>query len=250
MSTLGFFVSCFNENRAVKYSLSELIKHYPESPIYLVSDGGEDFSYLELTHRYLSASLGEDTMSETFKITAGISGCDRLLGNYAEDYYQGVIKKCVMAILSRLESAIGYCKTDYILMMDADTLVRGRLTIPDGVKLLGSRVNKNFPKGLQDILSQVEGAKVIDCWGATPGIFEAKTFLKALNVFRADSSLLDRMCMEFYAMYAHDMLLPILFALVGEEETFNPEIVECIRSPYWESTPQPLVHQYRLHYEK
>ena len=39
---LGFFFSCYKENRAVENSLSELRKHYPDNPIYLVSDGGSD----------------------------------------------------------------------------------------------------------------------------------------------------------------------------------------------------------------
>ena len=53
MTSLGFFFSCFNENKAVEYSLSELVKHYPDSPIYLVSDGGNDFSYLESEYKNL-----------------------------------------------------------------------------------------------------------------------------------------------------------------------------------------------------
>ena len=249
MTSLGFFFSCFNENKSVEYSLSELVKHYPDSPIYLVSDGGNDFSYLESEYKNLKFSFEEDTMSETFKITAGSSGCDRKNGNYAEDYYQDVIKKCTLAILNRLESAINYCKTDYILMMDPDTLVRGKLTIPEGVKLLGSRINHRLPKGLKNVLARVEGAKIIDCWGATPAIFETQTFMKSWEMFRDTPELLIMMSMEFYAIYAHDVLLPIIFALVGEEETFNPDIIECSRNPFWEACPHPLVHQFKRYYE-
>ena len=249
MTSLGFFFSCFNENKAVEYSLSELVKHYPDSPIYLVSDGGNDFSYLESEYKNLKFSFEEDTMSETFNITAGSFGNDRKNGNYAEDYYQDVIKKCTLAILNRLESAINYCKTDYILMMDPDTLVRGKLTIPEGVKLLGSRINHGFPRGLKNLLARVEGAKIIDCWGATPAIFETQTFMKSWEMFRDTSELLSMMSMEFYAIYAHDVLLPIIFALIGEEETFNPDIIECSRNPFWETCPHPLVHQFKKYYE-
>lgn len=249
MTSLGFFFSCYKERKAVEYSLSELVKHYPESPIYLVSDGGLDYSYLKDTYKNLSTSLEQDTMSETFKITAGPSGCNKTIGNYAEDYYQDVIKKCTLAVLNRLESAIEYCKTDYILMMDPDTLVRGKLTIPEGSKLLGSRINQGLPRGLKNILARVEGAKVIDCWGATPAIFEAQTFMKSWSMFKYTPELLDMMAKEFYAIYAHDVLLPIIFALVGEEETFNPDIIECSRNPFWIEHPNPLVHQFKKYYE-
>lgn len=250
MSSLGFFFSCYKEKRAVEYSLSELVKHYPDSPIYLVSDGGEDFSYLESKFKNLKTTLEEDTMSETFKITAGRSGCDSIRGNFQQKYYQGVIQKCTLAVLNRLEKAIDYCKTDYILMMDPDTLVRGKLTIPEGAKLLGSRINKGLPQGVKNILARVEGAKIIDCWGATPAIFETETFMKSWEMFKHTPELLDMLSKEFYAIYAHDVLLPIIFALVGEDEIYNPDIIECSRNPFWEMCPNPLVHQFKRYYDK
>jgi hypothetical protein len=127
-------------------------------------------------------------------------------------------------------------------------LVRGKLTIPNGVKLLGTRINKVFPDGLKDVLSRVEGARVIDCWGATPAIFETKTFLKSWEMFKNTPDLLGMLTEEFYAIYAHDVLLPIIFALVGEKETFNPDIIECNRDPDWRTKPNPLVHQFKEYY--
>jgi hypothetical protein len=243
MKTLGFFFSCFTEKRAVEYSVSELLKHYPNSPIYLVSDGGLDYSYLQKKYENIFTSLEEDTMSETFKITGELD-----IGNFRQQYYQDVIKKCSFAVLDRLKRAIDFCKTDYILMMDPDTLVRGKLTIPDGTKLLGSRINVGMPSGVKDILKSIKGAKVIDCWGATPAIFEVDTFLKALKYFEENISIFDKLSNQFYAMYAHDVLLPILFALIGEEETFNPDIIECNRDPFWRSKTNPLVHQFKDFY--
>ena len=236
---LGFFFSCFTENKAVENSLSELRKHYPDNPIYLVSDGGSDFTYLKDQYDNLEVSLEEDTMSDTFKVT------DK---NWREPIQQEVIKKATYAVLNRLEGAIDYCKTDYILMMDPDTLVRGKLNIPDGVKLLGSRVNKGFPIGIKDVLSRIEGAKVIDCWGATPAIFETKTFMESWENVKETPEVIDLLINEFYAIYAHDVLLPLIFALVGEEETFNPDIIECSRDPGWRSKTNPLVHQYKEFY--
>lgn len=236
---LGFFFSCFTENKAVENSLSELRKHYPDSPIYLVSDGGSDFTYLKNQYDNLEVSLEEDTMSDTFKVT------DK---NWREPIHQKVIKKATYAVLNRLEKAIKYCKTDYILMMDPDALVRGKLNIPDGVKLLGSRINKGFPEGIKDVLSRIEGAKVIDCWGATPAIFETKTFMESWENVKETPEVIDLLVNEFYAIYAHDVLLPLIFALVGEEETFNPDIIECSRDPNWKLKTNPLVHQYKEFY--
>jgi len=236
---LGFFFSCYKENRAVENSLSELRKHYPDNPIYLVSDGGSDFNYLKGSYDNLFVSLEEDTMSSTFNIT------DQ---NWREEVHQNSIRQATYAVLNRLERAIEYCRTDYILMMDPDALVRGQLNIPEGVKLLGSRVNTGLPVELQVVLSRIPGAKVINCWGATPALFETKTFMTSWSRLKASPEVMDAFIDSFYAIYAHDVLLPLVFALVGEEETFNPDIVECNRNPNWRNTTQPLVHQFKEFY--
>lgn len=236
---LGFFFSCYKENRAVENSLSELRKHYPDNPIYLVSDGGSDFNYLKDSYDNLFVSLEEDTMSSTFNIT------DQ---NWREEVHQNAIRQATYAVLNRLERAIEYCQTDYILMMDPDALVRGQLNIPEGVKLLGSRVNTGLPVELQVVLSRIPGAKVINCWGATPALFETKTFMTSWSRLKASPEVMDAFIDSFYAIYAHDVLLPLVFALVGEEETFNPDIVECNRNPNWRNTTQPLVHQFKEFY--
>jgi len=236
---LGFFFSCYKENRAVENSLSELRKHYPDNPIYLVSDGGSDFNYLKDSYDNLFISLEEDTMSSTFNIT------DQ---NWREEVHQNAIRQATYAVLNRLERAIEYCQTDYILMMDPDALVRGQLNIPEGVKLLGSRVNTGLPVELQVVLSRIPGAKVINCWGATPALFETKTFMDSWSKLKSSPKVMDAFIDSFYAIYAHDVLLPLVFALVGEEETFNPDIVECNRNPNWRNTTQPLVHQFKEFY--
>jgi len=232
---LGFFYTVFNERKAVEFSIENSRKHYPDSPIYLVSEG-VDFSYLKEDYKYLETLVVDDTMSDTFKINQI---------NFKDKVNQDAIKKATFAVIERLKNCIDFCKSDYIIMMDPDAYIRGTLNIPDGVKLLGSRVNQGLPYELKNVLSQI-GATVINHWGATPGIFEVKSFLKAVEKF--EKLNIDIFTNSFYAMYAHDVLLPILFALIGEEETFNPDIIECYRDSNWRNKNNPLVHQFREYY--
>lgn len=254
MKTVGFFYSVYNEKRAVEFSIESLRKVYPSSPIYLVSDGGLDFSYLEERFENLKTLLEEDTMSETFNITAGTTGCDYIVGNYRKLYYQNVIKKCAYTVLDRITRAIEYCQyPDWMVMCDPDCLIRGQLNFPEYAKILGTRLNCCLPQGYQNILSKIDGAAVISRWGASPCVFEVKTFLRALQKFRyldQTENLLDQLTYEFYAMSAHDVLFPTLFALIGEEEVFNPDIIECNRDFSWRNKPNPLVHQFREYYDK
>ncbi len=234
---LGAFVTCHNEFDAINFSLSELRKIYPEIPIFLVSDGQYDFSYLYDTYTNISILAEEDTISSTFNITDT---------NFREEIHQKNIKKAALATIDRLSRAIEFCQTEYIIMLDPDTLVRGPLTIPD-CALLGSRINKGLPEGIARVLAEVPGSIPLDTWGATPAIFDAKKFQEAAKVLEY-SNTLDKFIYEFYAIYAHDVFLPILFALIGEEETFNPDIIECKRDPEWERKSNPLVHQFKRYY--
>lgn len=249
---LGFFYTVFKEKRAVEYSLQSLRLHYPDSPIYLVSDGGLNFSYLEQQYQNIKTSFEDDSMSDTFNITAGTSGCDYISGNYREEFYQNAIKKCAYTVLDRISRAIEYCNyPDWMIMCDPDCLIRGKLSFPSDAKLLGSKINCCLPEGYRNILKSIDGAIPISRWGASPCVFEVSTFLKALEKFRyldTTENLLDKLCLEFYAMYAHDVLFPTLFALVGEEEYFNDNLVECTRDPNWKTSSHPLVHQFREYY--
>lgn len=239
MTNLGIFYTCFKEKKAIDFSIATLKNVYPDIKIYLVSDGGFDYSYLKQLYSNIETFLDEDTMGPTKNINPN---------NFKLKENQEKIKKCAFATIKRLNFAIDYCKSDYILMMDPDTLVRGPLNIPKFSKLLGTRLNTPFPKEYVDILNKIPGAKSINCWGATPGIFHVETYQKAINFLNLNHELFDEFTQSFYAMHAHDVLLPTLFALIGEEETFNPEIIECLRDPSWVNSNHPLVHQFRYYY--
>lgn len=235
---LGVLVTCFNEVRAVDNSIANFRAHYPESPIYLVTEGNSDYLYMLDKFGNISINYDKDTMFFHKEVSGE---------NYREFRYQQLIKFGAEEFLKRVVEAIGFCKTDYLLLMDPDTLVRGKLTIPKNAKILGSRINCCFPDGIKKILANVEGAKIIERWGVTPGIFHCDTFMRAYKKL-LQLNILEKFVQEHYAIFAHDVILPLIFALIGEEEMFNPDIVECNRNPNWESTGKPLVHQYKVYY--
>jgi hypothetical protein len=239
MEKLGIFYSCFKETNAVNFSIDILNIVYPNIKIYLVSDGGEDFSYLTKKYPNVKAVLESDTMSKTFELTDE---------SFREEEKQKIIKNCAQSVINRLKDASDYLETEYILMCDPDTLVRGKLNIPDGVELLGSKINSGTSPSYKKVLSSIDGAISIDSWGATPAIFKTSTFLKSLEVLKTHPKLFNNLSESFHALYAHDFLLPTLFALVGKEETYNPDIVECNRNKMWSFTNQPLVHQFKYLY--
>ncbi len=241
MTTLGVLVTCYNEVRAVEYSLTSFRKIYPSTNIYLATES-HDSDYSSLLHlNNISINHVDDTMYFIKEVT------DQ---NFLEPHFQEKILFATRSFLNRVKQAIEYCQSDYLLLMDPDTLVRGPLSIPQEAKLLGSRINLGLPTALRMILTQTPGAIDINCWGATPAIIHCDTFLKSYKyVMEQDPTFLPRIAKTFYAIFAHDVILPILFALQGEQEVFNSQIVECNRNPYWQKTSHPLVHQFKYLYD-
>jgi len=240
-SNIGFFYSVFNEEEAVDFSIKNLKVNYPDSFVYLVSDGGADFSYLESRYSNLKTSFEQDTMSKTFEINKN---------NFQTPDYDLVTEVCVKTLLDRLTKAIDYLGTDYVVMLDPDALVRGKLSIPYGTKLLGSRVNRGFPRNFRKVMRNFPGGISINHWGATPAIFEVKTFLLAKDNLLRNWHIFNELRRHFHALYAHDVILPVMYGLIGIREEFNPDITECLRDKNWELNKKPLVHQFREFYPK
>lgn len=239
---LGVFFTCFDELEATRFSLNILKRVYPEIRIYLVYEGGIDFSILESEISNLKTVRVDDTMSDVFRIQAH---------DFQAPHQHAAIKRAALAVIDRLTLAIEYLNSEYVLMMDPDALVRGPLHIPEGAGLLGCRMNSNpsLLANMNAILKKYGGIEV-KVWGATPAIFNVKKFMRAREILVCHPTLMDELCGSFYAVFAHDILMAILFSLIGEEEVFNPDIIQIGNHPNWVQTNCPLVHQFRTYYPK
>jgi hypothetical protein len=242
MKKLGVFFTCFDELEAARISLNYLKRIYPDIPVYLVYESDLNFKYLESEISHLKCYKEKDTMSDYLNIE---------YHDYLSPKDQNAIRTASDAVMDRLSRAIPYLDSEYILMMDPDALVRGPLTIPEGVGLLGCRINQNI--GQLDLLNKTlkkYGGKEITAWGATPAIFKVEKFIKARNILLENPDILDELCASFYWFCAHDILLASLFSLIGEEEVFNPDIVQC-KTEYYDHNKLancPLIHQFTKYY--
>ncbi len=235
--SLGVLFTCFDEVEAVKFSIEQFRIHYPESKIFLVTES--DLSYDEVAGDNIKILNHVDTMGFYSH------GAEDLPHNFRTLKNQEKIRMAVSVFLDRLNWAIEYCKSDYMILMDPDVLVRGKLNIPEGSQLLGSLYNTGVPREIKNILSRIEGATTFDSWGATPGILHVETFKRAYQKFLSVPNLLNDLTCNWYAMYAHDIIIPTLFALIGVSETKNQDLTECNTDSNWESSGKPLIHHFK-----
>jgi len=245
---IGFVYNCvFKQKAAFVHSVERIREVYPDSKLYCVSDGGLDYSFLQ--DENLETIMEDDTLSILKHINPQ---------TYKQPEMQAAIKKGIAATLDRVERGIKFCgNPEWTCVTEPDVLIRGKVSYPKGAKLLGSRVNYAWLSeecldmfmGMNGLLGEIEGAIPVVRWGAVPVIFHTETFLKALKVYRENFDLLDKLTEHHYNPGVFDLLFPLVFALVGEEEVYTSEITECLRNPQWYTSDHPVVHQYREYYE-
>lgn len=238
----GVFYTCYTEFEAIDYSLELLYKFYPAIPVYLVSDGGLDYVELEEKYQNIKCIREEDTRGFCTHLSPN---------NFLTENNQRDIKISIREFLKRIKDAIQYCQyPEYMLIMEPDVLVRGELNINNDAHLLGSRINCGLSDQMRDIIKTIPTSIDINTWGATPAIFKTETFLKCYDWYCNNQEIVNKICKTEYRFAFYDVLLPVIFAIMGYNEVLNPDITECFRNPNWENDPRPLLHQYRAKYPK
>jgi len=241
VTDIGIMMSCFDEVEAVSFAIQELRNFYPENKIFVFNESKEDYSFLLEKDKNIKIKNDEDTMSFYYQYP--------IHEVYLLPEFQEKIQKAVLTFLNRIHQTIEYSQGEYLLLMDPDVLIRGELNIPSNVNLLGSLRNSGVPLSTKKVLESVEGAIIIDEWGATPGIFKVETFQKAYSKFISIPNLLSQLTQSWSSFYAHDIIIPILFSLIGEREHLNTDFTECNSDPDWQTNNKKLVHHYKKYYK-
>ena len=130
--TLGAFFVCFKEKNAIEKSIESFKTHYPDSPLYLTSDGGYDYSYLENQYENIKCVLDEE-------MTVGVTkDIEKMIASNRFPIVS--LFMAAMQFLIRLKRGVDFCNTDYILLMEPDVFVRGKLNLSE-YELVGPKPN-------------------------------------------------------------------------------------------------------------
>ena len=231
---LGVFYICYKEQAAVEYSLKEFRKFYPKNSIYLVSDNGLDFSYLKEKFGNI------ETIKETMEVVGIAKDVDQYIREHSGeiDLFMGIS----LEFLRRLKNGCDFCKTEYMILMEPDVLVRGQLH-PFDADLVGPTVNV-MPEIIQEYII-TNGGKNNGTWGPAGGIMKTSSFYEVYNKLMNDLDKFSGGLKLDPRMICYDYLLAFLFSLFGYTYTDNPDQTECIRNPNWKNSGHPLLHQHR-----
>jgi hypothetical protein len=240
MKKLAFMITCYDEVSAIDIAITSLRHYYSNSPVFLFCEkDSEEFKDVCIKHNIFQGE-SEDTQSPLLRLNEA---------NYSQEDVPKV-KRAIEVFLNRVyESCLNSKNCEYMLLHCPDTLIRGIINIPDGTGLFGSCINHYFSSSTNQILAEYGGVH-IDYFGAVPAIFNIEDFYKSYKIIQNNPELIQKLAQSWIWSFSHDIIMPILFSLIGKKEEFNSQAEHCSLNPNWMDSGCPIVHQFRTFYPK
>lgn len=240
MNKLGFMITCYDEVNAIDVALCSLRQNYPDAPVSLFCEkDDQEFKNICFKHNVFQGE-SEDTQSSLLRLSEY---------NYSkEDIVK--VERAIQVFLNRVYLSCLHAKDcQYMLLHCPDTLIRGVIDIPDGTGLFGSCINHYFSSSTNQILLEYGGIH-IDYFGAVPAVFSIENFHKSYKIIQNNPELVRKLAESWIWSFSHDIIMPILFSLIGKKEEFNSQTEHCSLNPNWMDSGCPIVHQFRTFYPK
>jgi len=226
--TLGAYFQCFRNKTATENVLINFRQWYPDSPILLVSDNGDDFSDLaykytcHYSHRNINMGLNNLGIDEALEFCKRLSSCLFLI------------------------------KTDNLLILEDDVLVKNKLYGKYNDTMIGPYFGNEFNPITREILKRYRG---ID----NPPQYFGGSGGSVINWSEVASRIEDEyndLCLFLRYIYGYpkeigqqrciDYLLSTIVAFLGGTYGKLDCLDEIIRNPHCINNPKiSVIHQYK-----
>lgn len=227
---LGFFFACYKEEDAVNFCISNIREHYNNNPIYLSSDGGNDFSKIEENDSNLKFKLYDDILGYV---------------NYPENKDKDKLVECSLEYLNRFNEAIDYCNKEFIIYYEPDILLRDKIKINEDLHINGSYANimDNFVlKKISEYDINNTNKNFGSCGGS---IVRTESFKDVYK--KTTKEIIKDLIYTDPRISNCDYLLTVLFSIFGYKYDMNIDFIEAKRDN-WQNTKHSIVHQYHHNY--
>lgn len=208
MLNFGVHIQCYKNNKAVDYCLEQFRNYYPENPIRLLSDNGDDFD--NLVEKY---NIFYKKESKNILPKGKINGID---GTY--EY------------LSRINDTCLLFDTEWILLMEEDVLTKGIIKSFPNTEAAGICSHPFHPE-LENHLKLKNNNTILGYGMCGGSIFKRQTFLDCYQ--HIDSfNLLELEKMDPRITGWSDIPLTVFFIINGYSYSI------------WDETEQPSANIY------
>lgn len=235
---LAAFHSAYKNKRATEEAIKNFRK-FNDGPYFLVSDGGDDFSDIAKKYNCFYHHSDWNLKLRDHNDPSGI------YGNTKEE---------TLEWLRRFHLACTFEKSDHIMMMEDDVLIKGNISVENDVEFsgLGGPGNRVHQE-LIDYLTEKYDAKFYNNWYALSGgaIFKTETFIenydRIVNILDLEFDFIKSNLMK--SIGCIDVWMTVYYALCKKNYTVNPYITETTTNMNWRDPSYAIVHQYKEHYE-
>ncbi len=225
---LGAYYQVFNNKKATDFVLKNFRSCYPDSPITLISDGGEDFSDLSEKYNTYFVHLHNIFIKD------------------GDTYYDS---DRMVEAWRRHKIAVDNAKTDYVLILEDDVFVQSRVEFGE-FSIKGNYARGNtIPAVGKKFIEENNGWVGDGIYGACGGsVYNCFDFLK---VYDSAVSFTKKYHNEiFYVepnrdLSAIDCNLVFQFNRVGFPYERAEWLSQKLSQPDWKN--YPIVHQYKEH---
>jgi hypothetical protein len=230
---LGAFHQAYNNKKATEHAIKNFRKFYPQSPYFLFSDHGLDFS--DIAEKY----------------NCYYQYCDYRIGY---DKCFGFGKEGSQEWLNRFYTACLTLNSDYVIMMEDDVLIQNEIFVSEEVEFCKLYIPTNkFPSEFIQYLTTKYSAIFHDDWYGSGGgsIFKSSTFIdnyqQISTIFKEEYDyIIENLNVNFGWV---DNFMTTFYYMCGKQYTPNPHLTEVTTNPNWKNPYFAIVHQYKKFYE-
>jgi hypothetical protein len=233
MSNFGVHYQAYKNRTAVEFVLQSFRKYHPDDPFVLWSDAGDDFS--DICNKYNATYFYSDFW----------------VG------YNHFSKEQLYVLFDRMRKTCEIAKRKYLLLLEDDILVRGKIEVDNSIDFCGLNSNHKWPPRVTEYLHQKYDI-TLGSWGCGGGSTMLMTpFIENFDKFERfineDYEHLAKMWKEWNpdiwgGIGYQDILIHIFFTLCGKKYSISPLVTCSVIDPNWEHSSHPIVHSYKNHY--
>ena len=227
----GVFYQVFRNNKAVRFALENFRKHFPDNPIVLISDGGDDFSEYE----------------ELYDCKFFMR--ENIYGNAENNYPPLYNAYRTIEWWKRQKLVCDQTKMDYVMIMEDDVYVQRPFDIEAPFALRGVRGGDSLTPKIKEDIKENSGLDSYIYGMCGGSIYNANIFLEIYDdVVKDIEENMDRLLVEDYSSWyllgAVDANITYHYNKRGHKYEAAPWLGQVCEG----NIHLPVVHQWKEHY--
>jgi hypothetical protein len=235
------FHQAYKNSKSTEFVIKSFRKFHPNVPYVLWSDNGDDYSHLVEKYNI-------DYIFSDYRVGLFMYDGKRQIFNF----FDRIKKSCEM-----------YPDKPYVMYMEDDVLIKGKIKIPDGVDFCGwddignNLVHRFGIEKFQEICKKYNVNPNFDYYTTAGGaILSSDIFLNKFDIIERyineDYEEIQKACKEihpgFESIFYCDIEIMMLHLICDKKYSVWEQICDLTKNPNWNSDQYCVVHAFKEHY--